>query len=139
MNELTPRRVSPARIAAVTAGLSAVGAVAGAGVGLAMTLVTGGFYGPASVARLLLSAAAAGAACGAVLFPIGTWALMRRVPLGRALLWTLVPSTAGAALALGFFGLTAPVGIAGATAGFLLAAWRLRRGAGGTHLVSPGA
>lgn len=126
MRELQPRNTYAVRIVGVTAGLSAAGAITGAGVGLAMTLVTGGFFGPASVAQILLSAAAVGAICGAVLFPLGAWTLMRKVPIGRALLWTLVPSAVGAAVALGFFGLTAPVGIVGATIGFALAAWRLR-------------
>jgi hypothetical protein len=137
MRELVLRSSDPSRVASVTAGLSIAGAVAGAGVGLAMTLITGGFSGAASIAPVLLSAASVGAACGAVLFPLATWTLMRRVPLGRALLWTLVPSTVGAALALGFFGLTAPVGIAGALAGFLPAAWRLRRSAREPHRLSP--
>lgn len=52
---------------------------------------------------------------------------MRRVPLGRALLWTLIPSSAGAALGLAFLGMTAPIGIAGATIGFGVAALILRR------------
>lgn len=70
MTDLVVPSGRSARIAAVTAGLSVAGAVAGACVGLAMTLVTGGFHGPASVAEVLLSAAAVGAACGAVLFPL---------------------------------------------------------------------
>lgn len=126
-NDLAVSRRSRLPVVKITAGLSAAGAVAGAVVGLAMTLVTGGFTGPSSIAQLLLSAAGAGAAAGAILFPIGAWVLMREVPLGRALLRTLVPSAAGAALALGFFGMTAMVGTVGATIGFALSAWRLRR------------
>lgn len=129
MNEPTRPAVYPLRVLGITAGLAVTGAVAGAGVGLAMTLVTGGFYGPGSVAQVLLSAAAVGAACGAVLFPAGAWTLMRSVPLGRALLWTLIPSALGAAVGLAFLGLTAPVGIAGATLGFAVAALRLRHSA----------
>ena len=136
MNELTLRDSRSLRIVGVTAGLSLAGALAGAGVGVSMTLVTGGFFGPASVAQVLLSAAAVGAACGAVLFPVGAWTLMRRVPLGRALLWTLIPSTIGAAVGLAFIGMTAPVGVLGATVGFAAAALRLRRSARSDAVVA---
>ena len=126
MNTTAPR-AGAGRIIGVTAALSLAGAVAGSVVGLAMTLITGGFFGAASLLPVLLAPAAVGAACGAVLFPMGTWMLMRRVPLGRALLWTLVPSAAGAAAALGFVGMTASIGIGGAAIGFVLAAFGLRR------------
>jgi hypothetical protein len=127
------------RVVGVTAGLSLAGAAAGAVVGLVMTLVTGGFASAPSIAAVLLPAAGVGAGCGAILFPVGAWTLMRSVPLGRALLWTLVPSSIGAAVGLGFFGLTAPVGILGATLGFAAAALLLRRSARSTAVVARGA
>lgn len=136
MNLHLTRNADPRRVAGVTLGLAAAGAVAGAAVGTAMTLVTGGFASAPSVAGVLLNAAAVGAASGAVLFPVGAWILMRRVPVGRALLGTLVPSALGAALALGFFGLTAPVGILGAVIGFGAAALTLRRAAR-AHVLPP--
>ena len=126
MNAIAPR-IATGRVLGITAGLSVAGAVAGSVVGVGMTLITGGFHGAASVAHVLLAPAAVGAACGAVFFPVGAWMLMRRVPLGRALLWTLAPSALGAAAGLGFIGMTAPIGIGGAAIGFVAAALGARR------------
>jgi hypothetical protein len=92
----------PARIALVTAGLSAAGAIVG---GLCSTIavaliaaIEGGLGTLASreVASLLGIAATFGAVAGMVGAPVLSWTLLRRVPLGRAILFTAIGTIVGA-------------------------------------------
>jgi hypothetical protein len=122
------------RVLAVSLGLFAGGAVVGALTGAAMAalvvaLVDG--VRPALDPDLLTIGAAFGAPLGAVLFPLAGWLLMRRVPLGRALLGTAVGTIAG-----GLVGWFVPVGpdvvartLVAGVAGFVLAVFALRRSA----------
>lgn len=77
---------------------------------------------------MLAFAAAFGAVCGAVAAPAGGWLLLRRVPLGRAMGWTVIGTVFGAVLLwvlpLGYNRIER--GILGALAGFLAAALALR-------------
>lgn len=86
------------RILAVTAGLVVFGAAAGAIAGalvavLAITLS----LGPREALDLDLVAfgATLGAPLGALLLPASGWLLMRRVPVGRAMLGTMLGTIAG--------------------------------------------
>ncbi len=122
--------VSPARVAGVTAGLAVAGAVAGAAVAdvvLATALLV--TQGPIAVFRDLfvyMVGGLVGGACGLLCGPIAAWTLLRRVPLGRAILEPSIGAAIGGALGLFFArpGIFAP--IAGAIAGLLVAAIRLR-------------
>ncbi|HLL47370.1 MAG TPA: hypothetical protein VK399_11715 [Longimicrobiaceae bacterium] len=93
-----------ARIAAVTAGLAATGAIVGAAAGAAMCVLTMLLSGEPSklwVARDLLTFAASfGARAGAVLGPVAAWLLMRHVPLGLAIGGTALGTLAGGAMGL---------------------------------------
>ncbi|HYK09288.1 MAG TPA: hypothetical protein VEV39_00640 [Gemmatimonadales bacterium] len=97
------RRADPGRVALVTLGLSLAGTVFGGFAGAAafgIAIVThGGFH----LGDLVISVIPGiiGAGLGAVLAPLAGWALLRRVPLGRA-----------------FFGLTVGT-ILGGIAGFV--------------------
>lgn len=85
------------RIAAVTAGLVAAGAVAGAVVSMAVGL----FLAPPSIwslRPLLVFGVEIGAPAGAVLAPVAAWLLMRHVQLGRAIGGTALGTLAGAGL-----------------------------------------
>ena len=130
------------RIVAVTAGLAATGAVVGSVLG-ALTIIgwivvesrrlTGSDWPVIGVA------AVAGAAIGAVLAPIFAWALLRTVPLGRAILGTAVGTVAGVVVGplIHAAGL-----IPGALAGFAIAAVALRltasrRTTPSTHQLGP--
>lgn len=123
--------VSPARVAGVTAGLAVAGAVAGAAVAdvvLATALLV--TQGPIVVFRegfIYVVGGLVGAACGLICGPIAAWTLLRKVPIGRAILEPSIGAAIGGALGLFFArpgGLFAPIG--GAIAGLLLAAIRLR-------------
>jgi len=86
------------RILAVTAGLVAFGAVAGAIAGALVALLAIALsLGPLEALDLDLIGfgATLGAPLGAVLLPAAGWLLMRRVPLGRAMLWTTVGTIGG--------------------------------------------
>jgi hypothetical protein len=88
---------SPARIVGVTAALLAGGALFGAiAAVLALVLasaLTGGLAWGAPIA--LVFAAVAGAALGAPLFPAAGWLLLRRVPLGIALIGSMAGTVLG--------------------------------------------
>src|SRR5215208_4136115 len=122
------------RILAVIAGLLAVGAAAGAltGAAVASLIVLVGDGPRHAFEPLVLGIGAAyGAPLGALLLPLSGWLLMRHVPLGRALLGTVVGTVVG-----GLAGWFAPVGVdevfrslIGAMAGFALAVLVLRRSA----------
>lgn len=100
-----------ARIAAVTAGLAAAGAGAGAVVGVLITamwlLSAGGGLALLLNLDAVLFIGAYGAAIGAVLGPLAAWLLMRHVPLWKAVGGTALGTLAGGALGLLFAG---PVG-----------------------------
>ena len=123
--------VSPARVVGVTAGLAVASAVAGsvvADVVLAAALVVS--QGPVAALRdpfVYMVGGAVGAACGLVCGPIAAWTMLRKVPIGRAILEPSIAAAIGGALGLFFArpgGIFAPIG--GAIAGLLLAAIRLR-------------
>ena len=124
--------VSPTRVLGVTAVLAAAGAVAGAVVanvvvGVALLISSG----PLAVFRdpfVYGIGAAVGAACGFFCGPIAAWTMLRKVPLGRAILEPSIAAAIGGGLGLLMIdsrGIWAPIG--GAVAGLLLAALRLRR------------
>jgi hypothetical protein len=119
------------RIVAVTAGLLVAGAVAGAlaaDAALLIAVATTDGFGPMP-ADALAFVAALGALFGGVLLPITAWLFLRRVPLGLALLGTVLGTIAGGALGwiaqLGTNQITG--GILGAVIGFACAALLLRR------------
>jgi hypothetical protein len=123
--------ISPARVVGVTAGLAVASAVAGsvvADVVLGAALVVS--QGPVAALRdpfVYMVGGAVGAACGLVCGPIAAWTMLRKVPIGRAILEPSIAAAIGGALGLFFArpgGIFAPIG--GAIAGLLLAAIRLR-------------
>lgn len=91
------------RVVSVTVGLAGVGALTGAVCGvLALTpLVVSDLlrpspgYEPVAVAEIVLWAATAGAALGAVCGPSLAWTLLRHVPLWRVILWAAVGTVLG--------------------------------------------
>jgi hypothetical protein len=124
--------VSPTRVLGVTAGLAAASAVAGAFVAntvLAVALLLSN--GPLAVFRdpfVYAIGGAVGAACGFFCGPLAAWTLLRKVPLGRAILEPSIAAAIGGGIGLLLIdtrGIWAPIG--GAVAGLLLAAIRLRR------------
>jgi hypothetical protein len=113
------------RIIAVTAGLAATGAVAGAGLGtlvmaLGLLVLTGVF--PRDLSLLGVSAFF-GAGIGAVLAPVAAWSLLRYVPLGRAIGQTTLGAVLGALIGLVMGPFAAAIG---SLVGFAAAAVRLR-------------
>jgi hypothetical protein len=96
------------RIAAVTAGLAAAGAVAGGAVAATISLVWsvfhGGFPSVRAGVEILSISAFFGAAVGAVLGPAAAWLLLRHVPVGRAIAATALGTVAGGVAALAFRG-----------------------------------
>lgn len=116
------------RIAAVTAGLAAAGAVVGAAVGmLAFTvwmLPLDDWPWPyRELVAALPYVGVYGAAMGAVLGPVAAWLLMRRVPLWKAVGGTALGTLAGSLLGLVGDGV---MGFPGALMGFAAAAVYLR-------------
>lgn len=97
------------RILAVTAGLAATGAVVGAVcAAIVLTVIASAeakseFIFSAEFFRLLGILALAGAITGTVGAPALAWGLLRRVPLGRAILVTAIATIAGAILGETFF------------------------------------
>ena len=124
------------RILAVTAGLFVFGAVAGALAGAAVGALAallpddrGTRFGPAWMDVGALFGASVGAPMGAVLLPLAGWLLMRHVPIGQALVGTMLGTIVG-----GLVGWYAPVGsdeiarsLVGAILGFALVVILLRR------------
>lgn len=119
------RHTSPARVALVALGLVPLGAVAGALAGaLGATIWIAVINGvrDALDTQVWAVAAAVGGVLGAVIMPVAGFTLLRYVPLGRALLETILATAVGGALGIQFLGgwwLAGPVG------GFALAATRL--------------
>ena len=126
-----------ARVAVVTAGLSVSGGVVGAvcataAVGVIATAESG-FASLASGAGLGLLgiAAGAGAVVGMVGAPLLGWGLLRRVPLGRAIVITALGTVFGAVCGqllnpLNPYSHVVPGVIGGALAGFVVAGVWLR-------------
>lgn len=118
------------RIVAVTGGLLAGGAVAGALAAVAAVLIAVAVTGPGMESdwEPLLFIASVGALFGGVLLPITAWLFLRRVPLGLALLGTVVGTILGGSLGwiLRRGGDVIEGGVIGAFAGFALAALLLR-------------
>ncbi len=120
--------VSPARVAAVTAGLAVTGAVLGGGAGaLALGIVFALSWGFSDF-RLLFLPAFIGAFIGFFAAPLAGWLLLQRVPLGRAfgglVLGTVLGGLAGWFLPGNDDLMTQPILTAGA--GFLITALVLR-------------
>ena len=90
------------RIALVTAGLMAAGAVfggiAGAAAGAAWVLLEGGFGGLARESEIVLFVGFLGGGLGAVLGPAVAWLMMRHVPLWLAVGGTTLGTMAGGIL-----------------------------------------
>jgi len=120
------RHVSPTRVALVTLGLIPTGAAAGALAGVLGVTVWVGFVDGIRAALdpgLWAVAGLVGGALGAVLLPIAGFTVLRYVPLGRALVETVVGTAIGGALGAQFLG---EGWLLGALAGFGIAAIRLR-------------
>ena len=104
------------RIAAVTAGLAAAGAVVGAlvgvGIGMLGVVIAGS---SAADAEFFTFAALFSAAVGAVLGPATAWLLLRHVPFGRAIGATALGTLAGALVGMMIPG---PFFLYGGLAGF---------------------
>ena len=119
------------RVLAVTAGLVGLGAVAGALAGGVVGMLVGLIESPVDAAATTLFGAVLGAELGAPLLPIAGWLLMRRVPIGRALVVTMLGTIAG-----GLLGWFAPVHgdqitrtLWSSVVGFATAVFLLRRAA----------
>lgn len=121
-----------ARIVVVTAGLMVAGALFGAlAANLALALATAAtgelrdFLREPQVMQLV---GFIGALLGGVLLPSACWLLLRRVPLGLAVLGTLIGTVTGGALGWVLPSGDFPVGSAllAAVAGFAVAALSLR-------------
>ena len=112
------------RVLAGSIGLAAGGAIAGALAGVAVAALVATVVATSRAALdlgLLAIGAAFGAPLGAVLFPIAGWLLMRRVPLGRALL-----GTAGGTIAGGWLGGSCQPARMSSAGRSLRASWVLR-------------
>ena len=120
------------RILAVTAGLGVAGGVLGAVASVialvVATALTEGLPLPLHL-DVLAFAAGFGAIFGIVAAPAGGWLLLRHVPLGRAMLWSVMGTVVGGVVAW-----MIPVGrdhigraVLGAVLGLLAAAFVLRR------------
>lgn len=119
------------RIAAVTGGLLVAGAIAGAVAAdlayvIAMALENPGPW--LMDVEPLLFVGSLGALLGGVLLPITAWLFLRRVPIGLAVLGTLLGTVVGGALGWVLFSGANQIrtGLAGAFAGFALSALLLR-------------
>ena len=94
------------RILAVTAGLAVAGALVGSVAGAATFALTAliqrmiGSVDASSFLNLIGLGAGVGALFGLVLGPAAAWLLMRRVPIGRALLGTALGTIVGGVVAL---------------------------------------
>ena len=125
--------MSPARVTLVALGLVPAGAVAGFVAGaLGVSIWVGVTEGVAHAFSpgAWLVAGAIGAGLGAVLLPLAGFTLLRRAPLGRVLLETILGTALGGAIGA----VLSPFGagwFTGALAGFALSVghlwWRARR------------
>ena len=127
------RRVSPARVTLVALGLVPAGAVAGFVAGaLGVSIWVGVTEGVAHAfdPATWLVAGSVGAGLGAVLLPLAGFTVLRRAPLGKVLLETILGTALGGAIGA----VLSPFGagwFTGALAGFALSVghlwWRSRR------------
>jgi len=127
------RRVSPARVTLVALGLVPAGAVAGFVAGaLGVSIWVGLTEGVAHAfdPATWLVAGSVGAGLGAVLLPLAGFTVLRRAPLGKVLLETILGTALGGAIGA----VLSPFGagwFTGALAGFALSVghlwWRSRR------------
>ena len=119
-----------ARIAVVTAGLSLAGGVVGGICSAAAVTLIGGIESGVGalvsqeLASLVGIAAGFGAVAGMIGAPVLSWAVLRRVPLGRAALFTAIGTVAGAvsgelAQPLNPYATTIPGVLIGALCGFI--------------------
>lgn len=120
------------RILAVTVGLGIVGALLGAAASVIAVLLAAAISEgrPFPIHPSVLGFAAAfGAGCGVVAAPAGGWLLLRHVPLGRAMLWSVIGTVVGGVTAWSLPLGHDPIGrgVIGAIVGFLVAALLLRR------------
>lgn len=103
MPTLGRRYCSVGRVVVMSLGLLLTGMVVGAGIALALAssvvLVTDGARGFDAWEPFVL-VAGAGALVGGVLGPLLAWTMLRRVPLGRAVLHCAVGGACGSALAM---------------------------------------
>jgi hypothetical protein len=119
------------RIAAVTGGLLVAGAIAGAiaadAAFVIAQVIEGGVLSLIGLEPLIF-VGALGALLGGVLLPITAWLFLRRVPIGLAVLGTLLGTVVGGALGWILFSGADQIrgGLAGAFAGFALSALLLR-------------
>jgi hypothetical protein len=130
---LRERRVSPARVTLVALGLVPAGAVAGFVAGALGVALWGGVSEGLTHAFDLgawFVAGAVGGALGAVLLPLAGFTLLRRAPLGKVLLETILGTALGGAIGA----VLSPFGggwFTGALMGFALSVghlwWRSRR------------
>src|SRR6187549_456635 len=130
---LRERRVSPARVTLVALGLVPAGAVAGFVAGaLGVSIWVGLTEGVAHAfdPATWLVAGSVGAGLGAVLLPLAGFTVLRRAPLGKVLLETILGTALGGAIGA----VLSPFGagwFTGALAGFALSVghlwWRARR------------
>ena len=127
------RRVSPARVTMVALGLIPAGAVAGfvaGALGVALWVgVTEGLTHALDLGAWLV-AGAVGGTLGAVLLPLAGFTLLRRAPLGKVLLETILGTALGGAIGA----VLSPLGggwFTGALVGFAASVghlwWRSRR------------
>ena len=128
------------RIAAVTGGLLVAGAIAGAiaaDVAFLIAVAVDGSGSELIALDPLLFVGALGALLGGVLLPITAWLFLRRVPLGLAVLGTLLGTVVGGALGWILFSGTDQIraGLAGAFAGFALSTLLLRLLASAPHVT----
>ncbi|MFL5539824.1 MAG: hypothetical protein ACJ8J0_12565 [Longimicrobiaceae bacterium] len=119
------------RIAAVTGGLLVAGAIAGAIASVLAFIIAAAIDSPGpSLMTLepLLFVGSLGALLGGVLLPITAWLFLRRVPIGLAVVGTLLGTVVGGALGWILFSGSDQIraGLAGAFAGFALSALLLR-------------
>ena len=116
--------VSPLRVLIVLIVLVAVGMVAGASCAVAVVTLLGAFDELAGPAGFM------GAVFGALLAPIAGFSLLRRVALGRAILWTSVGTVLGGLAGTGLVEVFNDFNfyLLGPLAGFGIAAFRLTRG-----------
>ena len=125
------------RVALVTAGLSATGGFVGGVCAAAAVTVIAGIEGgvgslmSAPTLGLVGIAAGAGALTGTIGAPLLGWALLRRVPLGRAILMTAVGTVIGAVVGellnpFNPYAHTIPGVIGGALLGFVVTGVGLR-------------
>lgn len=115
------------RILIVLLGLALAGAIMGAIAGGIVTVTVGvALEGPRALGHTFLygMGAAFGAACGAILAPVASFAFLRHVPLWRVFVDTAIGTiVAGTATAL--LHLSIPLVLVAGTAGFFAAAARL--------------